>query len=117
MNEIIVIGLGYVGLPLAVTAAKNGYQVTGFDIDVTKVKKLKIGVSEISDIAEYDLLDLQEKGYLKLVNSLPSFTDPSIFVIAVPTPLDSNRDPELSYLKDACVKISEVISDGSLVIT
>jgi UDP-N-acetyl-D-glucosamine dehydrogenase len=116
MNEIIVIGLGYVGLPLAVTAAKNGYQVTGFDINVTKVKKLKIGVSEISDITEYDLLDLQEKGYLKLVNSLPNFTDPSIFVIAVPTPLDGNRDPDLSYLKDACLKISEVISDGSLVI-
>ena len=117
MNEIIVIGLGYVGLPLAVTAAKNGYQVTGFDINVTKVKKLKIGVSEISDITEYDLLDLQEKGYLKLVNSLPNFTDPSIFVIAVPTPLDGNRDPDLSYLKDACQKISEVISGGSLVIT
>jgi len=117
MNEIIVIGLGYVGLPLAVTAAKNGYHVTGFDIDETKVKKLKTGVSEISDITEYDLLDLQEKGYLKLVNSLPNFTDPSIFVIAVPTPLDGNRDPDLSYLKDACLKISEVISDGSLVIT
>jgi UDP-N-acetyl-D-glucosamine dehydrogenase len=117
MNQVIIFGLGYVGLPLAVIAAKNGYQVTGFDINETKVEELKIGVSEISDITEYELLDLQEKGYLKFVNSLPKFRDSSIFVIAVPTPLDSNRDPDLSYLKEACLKISEVISDGSLVIT
>lgn len=117
MNEIIVLGLGYVGLPLAVTAAKNGYKVTGFDTNETKIEELKIGISEILEIQGQELIDLQEKGYLKFVNILPKFREPSIFVIAVPTPLDDNRDPDMGYLKTACLKISEVISDNSLVVT
>lgn len=117
MNNVIVIGLGYVGLPLAVIAARNGFKVIGFDIDESKIRKLKNGFSNLESYTEDELIDLQNKGNLSFVNQLPKPTVPSIFVIAVPTPLDENGNPDMSYLSGACMNISEVITDGSLVIT
>lgn len=117
MNDIFIIGLGYVGLPLAVIAAKNGYKVTGFDIDESKVSCLRNGISNLSSFTNDELIYLQNNGNLSFVNSLPKLSTPAIFVIAVPTPLDEKRNPDMSYLRGACMKISEVISDGSIVIT
>ena len=117
MNKVIVFGLGYVGLPLAVTASKHGYKVTGFDTNTDKIYNLKNGVVDIAGITEIEIDILQKSGNLNFVDTLSKFTTPAIFVIAVPTPLDYKRDPDMTYLEAACIKISEVISDGSLVIT
>ena len=117
MNDVNVVGLGYVGLPLAVIAAQKGFKVTGFDIDEFKINQLKNGHADIPGITEHELLNLQNIGKLNFVKTLPKRTCPSIFVIAVPTPLDDKRNPDLKYLREACLKISESIADGSIVIS
>ena len=116
LDRINVIGLGYVGLPLAINAAKSGYSVTGFDIDKDKIRKLQGGISELPEFDSSELLKLQESGNLEFLDLLPKQLKPSIFIIAVPTPLDKERNPDLTMLKSACELISSVIFDGSLVI-
>ena len=115
-DRINIIGLGYVGLPLAINAAKSGYLVTGFDIDKDKIRKLQEGISELSEFESSELLNLQASGNLEFLDLLPKQLKPSIFIIAVPTPLDKERNPDLTMLKSACELISSVIFDGSLVI-
>lgn len=115
-DRIYVIGLGYVGLPLAINAAKSGYFVTGFDIDRQKISELQEGVLQSSDLKKSDLLQLQASGNLKFLNFIPKQLNPAIFIIAVPTPLDLQRNPDLSMLQSACEIISSAISDRSLVI-
>jgi UDP-N-acetyl-D-glucosamine dehydrogenase len=116
MKEVYVVGLGYVGLPLAIEASKNGYRVTGFDIDSRKIENLKKGISNNPDISSNTLLKLQEESSLVFVSELPKTVNPSIFIIAVPTPLDLNQNPDLSFIENACHYISQCISDNSLVI-
>jgi UDP-N-acetyl-D-glucosamine dehydrogenase len=116
LDRINVIGLGYVGLPLAINAAKSGYSVTGFDIDKDKIRKLQGGISELPEFESSELLKLQASGNLEFLDLLPKQLKPSIFIIAVPTPLDKERNPDLTMLKSACELISSVIFDGSLVI-
>ena len=116
LDRINVIGLGYVGLPLAINAAKSGYSVTGFDIDKDKIRKLQGGISELPEFESSELLKLQESGNLEFLDFLPKQLKPSIFIIAVPTPLNKERNPDLTMLKSACELISSVIFDGSLVI-
>jgi UDP-N-acetyl-D-glucosamine dehydrogenase len=116
LDRINVLGLGYVGLPLAINAAKSGYFVTGFDIDKDKISKLQAGISELPEFESSELLKLQVSGNLEFLDFLPKQLKPSIFIIAVPTPLDKERNPDLTMLKSACELISSVIFDGSLVI-
>ena len=116
LDRINVLGLGYVGLPLAINAAKSGYLVTGFDIDKDKIRKLQAGISELPEFESSELLKLQASGNLEFLDFLPKQLKPSIFIIAVPTPLDKERNPDLTMLKSACELISSVIFDGSLVI-
>ncbi len=115
-KNVIVIGQGYVGLPLAVNAAKCGYKVYGFDISKEKIEQLKNGRSDSPDIKKSDLLKLQKKGKIKFTTAIPKLNEQSIIVIAVPTPLDGNRKPDLSMLVNACELVARVIVDKSLVI-
>ena len=116
MNDVYVIGLGYVGLPIAIQASKSGYKVIGFDVDHSKVEDLKNGICEIPGIIKEDFTNLRGVGSLTFVNELPKSRDESIFIIAVPTPLDLNRNPDLTFLESACAHISKSISDNSIVI-
>jgi UDP-N-acetyl-D-glucosamine dehydrogenase len=115
-KDVVVVGLGYVGLPLLVNAAKSGYKVFGFDINLEKIAQLKLGNTTIPEIKKRDLLGLQKTGKINFTSTLPQLDQPSIFVIAVPTPLDRNRNPDLNMLTDACDLISEVIVENSLVV-
>lgn len=115
-ENVIVFGQGYVGLPLSVNSAKSGYKVYGFDISEEKIEQLKNGVTDSPEVKKDDLLWLQKKGKLVFTSTVPKLDNPSIIVIAVPTPLDSNRKPDLSLLIKACELISKVILDNSLVI-
>jgi UDP-N-acetyl-D-glucosamine dehydrogenase len=115
-KNVIVIGQGYVGLPLSVNAAKSGYKVYGFDISKEKIEQLKKGHTDSPEIKKSDLLRLQKKGKIEFTSTIPKLNKQSIIVIAVPTPLDSNRKPDLSMLINACELLACVIEDKSLVI-
>ena len=115
-KNIIVVGQGYVGLPLSVYAAKSGYKVFGFDISKEKIEQLKKGHTDSPEIKKSDLLRLQKRGKIEFTSKIPNLNDRSIIVIAVPTPLDSNRKPDLSMLINACELVASVVKDNSLVI-
>jgi len=115
-KNVIVVGQGYVGLPLSVNAAKFGYKVYGFDISKEKIQQLKKGHTDSPEIKKSDLLRLQKKGKIEFTSTIPKLNQQSIIVIAVPTPLDSNRKPDLSMLINACELVATVIVNKSLVI-
>ena len=116
LNNVIVVGQGYVGLPLAVNAAKAGYKVYGFDTSNLKIDELKNGITDSPEVEKSELLLLQKKGKIKFTSTIPKFDSPSIIVIAVPTPLDSNRKPDLTMLMNACEVVAKIIVDNSLII-
>ena len=114
--NLTVIGLGYVGLPLAIYSARSGLSVKGFDVDEAKISNLNNGHSFLSEFDSKEILDLLDARKLKFVDKLERSNHSTIFVIAVPTPLTEDRNPDLSMLVSACEFISDVINDGDLVI-
>jgi len=116
LEKVHIIGLGYVGLPLAISAAKSGYRVVGYDINRVKVQNLIIGKTDSPEVSNFDLLELQQNGLLQITHKLEKHSEPGIYIIAVPTPLNSELEPDLSMLESACDIISNVISNESLVI-
>lgn len=116
LEKVFVIGLGHVGLPLAISACKSGYSVVGFDIDPKVITNLEKGDAKSPDVSKLDILQLQQSHRLRFESKLEKQNEPAIFIIAVPTPLDINRKPDLTLLIKACEIISTIIFDGSLVI-
>jgi UDP-N-acetyl-D-glucosamine dehydrogenase len=116
MHDVFILGLGYVGVPLAINASRAGFNVTAFDIDSNKVEKLRLGDCDSPDIQRDELINLQIEGSLKLVNQLPKAPPNSIFIITVPTPLNADRKPDLSYVEKACEFIANSINENCLVI-
>ena len=109
-----VIGLGYVGLPLAITASEAGLDVIGFDVDRARVASLNAGTSHIEDVTSAELKDALANG--------ASFTDePSrlaaadALFIAVPSPLGRNRQPDVSYIKSAASLLTDIARTGQLI--
>jgi len=115
-NSVAVIGLGYVGLPLAAAAAKSGYTVIGVDLDIERVNKINSGISPIEDISSSEILELVERGLLKSQSDYSAIKGADVILICVPTPLKSNHEPDLSYLESAANSISKNLSNGSLLI-
>jgi UDP-N-acetyl-D-glucosamine dehydrogenase len=115
-NFIAVIGLGYVGLPLAVAAAKSGYTVIGVDLDIERVTKINSGISPIEDISSSEILDLVGQGLLKAISDYSAIKGADVILICVPTPLTSDHQPDLTYLESAANSISNNFSSGSLLI-
>lgn len=114
--NIAIIGQGYVGLPLGIHAARAGHTVVGFDIDSQRVKSLSLGHTESPEVTSFEILELQEKFRISFTCELEKLTNCTIFIIAVPTPLDSIGKPDLSNLKSACELISKIISSKCLII-
>ena len=96
--RIGIIGLGYVGLPLAVEFAKAGFEVTGFDVDVAKVSSINKGHSYIGDVPSEDVAASVKAGKLKATDDMSKLHDMDAIDICVPTPLRKTRDPDLSYV-------------------
>jgi len=115
-NFIVVIGLGYVGLPLAAAAAKSGYTVIGVDLDIERVNKINSGVSTIEDIDSSEILNLVEGGLLKATSDYSLIKGADVILICVPTPLTSDHQPDLTYLESAANAISNNFFNGSLLI-
>lgn len=115
-ESVIIVGCGYVGLPLAIKVAESGKSVIGFDIDAKKIDRLISGKTFTTEVSSADLLKWQSTGKLSFTSKLDKHSNPAIFVICVPTPLNSSGEPDLSMLIQACEIISNVICEGSLVV-
>ena len=113
---ICVVGQGYVGLPIAIHAANAGHTVYGLDTDINKIKQLKLGLTSSPEVSREHLLDLQSQDKIRFVTNLEANLSIEIFVIAVPTPLDKEREPDLSMLKSACEIIAINAQSNSLII-
>ncbi len=114
--KVAVIGLGYVGLPLAVLQAKTGFPVTGIDIDIKRVNKLKNGENYIQDVDDNELKDLITAGKLEVSTNFNLLKDMDVVIICVPTPLDNNRQPNLSYITSAVEELARHLRPGQLII-
>ena len=99
--KIGVIGLGYVGLPLAVEFALEGFDVTGFDVDAWKVGEINAGRSYIGDVKTKDVAATVADGHLRATTDMSQLHDMDVVDICVPTPLRKTRDPDLSYVVQA----------------
>ncbi|BFN36809.1 nucleotide sugar dehydrogenase [Fidelibacter multiformis] len=111
-----VIGLGYVGLPLAVEAAKAGFKVTGIEIDPEKVKKVNEGQNYIGDVADADLKQVVTDGYLTATTDFSAIKELEYVSICVPTPLNKLRDPDMSFISSAMQEITRYLHKDLVVI-
>jgi UDP-N-acetyl-D-glucosamine dehydrogenase len=117
MNKSVgVIGLGYVGLPLAVEVAKKGSSVIGFDIDESKIEQLNSGKTSIEDINVTDLKTLIEDGRLTVTSDYSKISLCDILLVCVPTPLTNERKPDLEPLLDSIRSIAAHLNPKTLVI-
>jgi len=114
--RIGVIGLGYVGLPLAVELARAGFEVTGFDVDAEKVRDIERGVSYIGDVSTEDLRSMAAEGRLHATTDFDRLQGVHVVNVCVPTPLTRTKDPDISYMARAVEQIKQRLHPGTLVI-
>ena len=111
-----VVGLGYVGLPLAVGFAKAGFHTTGIDLDARKVQSIADGCSYIPDVATADVAELLRAGTLRATTDFSVVRELDTINICVPTPLRKTKDPDMSYIVSAVEAIAEHLHPGMLII-
>lgn len=111
-----VIGLGYVGLPLAVEKAKAGFKTIGFDIQASKVDMINAGHNYIGDVVDDDLNNLVKEGILSATTDFSFIKDVEFIAICVPTPLDKHQEPNISYVRDSSMAVAEYLKPGSIVV-
>ena len=112
--KIGIVGLGYVGLPLAVAFAEAGNEVTGLDLDPAKVESLNGGRSYVEDVPDATLASLGQR--LRATSDYAELSDREAVIICVPTPLTVSREPDLTYLLDAAESLAAVLRAGQLVV-
>ena len=111
-----VIGLGYVGLPLAVEMAKAGYKTVGFDISSSRVDMVNKGENYIGDVVDAELSDVIASKKLSATDDYSHISEVDFIVICVPTPLDKYHQPDISYVKNSCELIGKHMQKGSFVV-
>lgn len=111
-----VVGLGYVGLPLAVEKAKAGFKVVGFDVQKEKVDKVNKGINYIGDVVNEDLKKLVKEGYLHATSNFKEVASCDCVCIAVPTPLDKHQEPDISYVKSSTESIAPYVHKDMLIV-
>ena len=114
--KLCVIGLGYVGLPLAVEFAKAGFKVTGIDISENRVNKINKGENYIRDINDKELRSLIDLGSLKATTDYSVISEMDAISICVPTPLSKLKDPDVSYIQSSIDEIVNYIHPGLLLV-
>jgi len=114
--RIGVIGLGYVGLPLAVEFAKAGFTVVGFDVDGEKIRALGAGESYIEDVPAKDIQELVSAGRLSATTDFAKLPTTDVVNICVPTPLTRTKDPDVSHMAKAIEDIARRLRSGQLVV-
>ena len=112
--RVVVVGLGYVGLPLAVRASESGHEVVGVDSDEVRVRALQSGRSYVGDIPNERLESARGRGFTAVTNA-QSLRSWDVAIIAVPTPL-LNGEPDMSFVTLACVALAQTLSPGGCII-
>src|SRR5271157_3567849 len=102
-----IVGLGYVGLPLAVEYARAGFDVTGIDLNEAKVAKVNAGESYIGDVENSVFKPLVEAGKIRATSDFSVISQLDTVNICVPTPLRKTKDPDMSYIVSACQEIAK----------
>lgn len=111
-----VVGLGYVGLPLAVEKAKAGFKTIGFDVQEEKVNLVNEGHNYIGDVVDSDLKKLVEARMLSATTDFSFVKDVDFIAICVPTPLDKHQQPDISYVKNSTIEIAKYMTKGTMVV-
>ena len=111
-----VIGLGYVGLPLAVEFARAGFHVVGYDVDEKRVAELKAGRSYIPDVSSAHLAEVVKNGRFTATTNPKALADVDIIDICVPTPLRKTKDPDMTYVVQAVDATAAILKKGQLII-
>ena len=111
-----VVGLGYVGLPLAVEKAKAGFRTVGFDVQSSKVEMVNRGHNYIGDVVDSDLVGLVKSGMLSATSDFSFIKEVDFIAICVPTPLDIHQEPDISYVKSSAQEISKYLRQGTMVV-
>lgn len=111
-----VVGLGYVGLPLAVEKAKAGFKTIGFDVQKEKVDLVNSGINYIGDVVDDELKKIVEAGMLKATTDFSFVKDVDFIAICVPTPLDAHQMPDISYVKSSTEEIAKYLTKGTMVV-
>ena len=111
-----VVGLGYVGLPLAVEKAKAGFKTIGFDVQKAKVDMVNAGHNYIGDVVDDDLKMIVDDGMLRATTDFGFVKDVDFIAICVPTPLDAHQQPDISYVKSSAENIAKHLTKGTMVV-
>lgn len=111
-----VIGLGYVGLPLAVEKAKAGFKTIGFDVQASKVEMVNTGHNYIGDVVGADLSKLVKEGMLTASTDFSRIREVDFIAICVPTPLDAHQEPDTSYVESSTKSVAEYLHKGMIVV-
>lgn len=111
-----IIGMGYVGLPLAREFILGGAKVIGFDVNTKMVNKISRGISPIKHIPNSQMKDMVNSGRFKVTDKMGQMGKPDALLICVPTPLTENREPDMKYVEGTCQTISKYLTKGQLVV-
>jgi UDP-N-acetyl-D-glucosamine dehydrogenase len=114
--RLTVIGQGYVGLPLAVSFAQAGFQVTGLDTDVDRLGMLNLGCSPTPDVSADDLRSVRQQGRYEATADPSVLHESDAVIVCVPTPLRKSKDPDISYIVAAAEQVAQRFRPGQLVI-
>lgn len=113
--QVAIIGMGYVGVPLATCIAKLGFSVTGIDLNTKRVAQINLGQSYIADITDEELAALVEMGKIRATDRFECLAEMDVVVICVPTPLTKNREPDISYIQNSANEIAKYLRPGQLI--
>jgi UDP-N-acetyl-D-glucosamine dehydrogenase len=111
-----IIGLGYVGMPLAMAAIESGFRTLGFDINAERVAQINRGESFIARISNERLQRAREGGRFSATDDFDRLSEPDVLIIAVPTPLSKHREPDLSYVVGSTASIARKLRAGQLIV-
>lgn len=111
-----VVGLGYVGLPLAVEKAKAGFKTIGFDVQDKKVEAVNNGHNYIGDVIDEDLTTLVKDGMLVATNNFDKICKADFIAICVPTPLDEHQQPDTSYIESSAKSVAANLKPGTMIV-
>ncbi|MCB5267670.1 MAG: nucleotide sugar dehydrogenase [Candidatus Cloacimonetes bacterium] len=114
--KIGVVGLGYVGLPMAVTVAKKGYEVLGFEVSKYAIEHVNKGENYIGDVADEDLKQVVSAGKLSATADYQRMQEVNVVLIAVPTPLDLYHQPDTTYIEKSTKAMAAHLQEGTLVV-
>ncbi len=114
--HIGIIGLGYVGLPLALAFAERAFKVTGFDVDNSKIERIHAGKSYFRHLSEDRLNQVVKSGYLHASSDFSQLAEVDAVLICVPTPLTEHRDPDMRYVEGTAYVVAERLHPGQLVV-